>query len=263
MGRAPTEAGGAADFETVRQTAREAEPDRYLAALLAPRPARGALIALAALVGEVGRIPETVSQPMAGLVRVQWWRDSLAAAGGGTRTGHPTLDVLVAELAGLGQTAALAGLSSFLDGIDDALTHLDDVERPDASRLARAEAAAFTLVADLTSPSGTAPSELSEAAATAYGLARGLARATSRGTPPDPAAGAAQASTARRALADARTRLVDLPRQARISYLPLAMVEPYLRVFEQGGAARRGVPDGVLPLTRVLRLWRARLTGRP
>lgn len=260
MGRAPTGAEGAADPEVVRQAARETEPDRYLAALLAPRPVRAALIALAALVGEITRIPEAVSQPMAGLIRLQWWRDNLAAAAAGTRTGHPTLDILAAELTGLGQTAGLAGLASILDGIDDALTHIGDADHPDAARLARAEAAAYTLAADLICPSSKVPSDLSETAASAYGLARGLARATGRGTPPEASAGAAQASAARRSLADARARLVDLPRRARISYLPLAMVEPYLRVFEQG--TRHEIQDGVLPLTRVFRLWQARLTGR-
>lgn len=257
-----TEGQGAADPEIVRQAAREAEPDRYLAALLAPRPVRGALIALAALVGEVARIPETVSQPMAGLVRVQWWRDSLTAAQGGAESGHPVLDALAAELRGLGQTDALAGLAPFLDGIDDALTDMGENEGPDALRLARAEAATFTVAMQVIAGAAHASSTLPESAATAYGLARQLARAVSRGTPPDRAEGGAQAAAARRALGEARAHLVDLPRAARISYLPLAMVEPYLRVFERGSAPRHGAPDGVLPLARVVRLWRARLIGR-
>lgn len=258
-----TDGQGAADPEIVRQAAREAEPDRYLAALLAPRPVRGALIALSALVGEIVRIPEVVSQPMAGLVRLQWWRESLAAAAGGARKGHPILDALAAELACVGEAGALAGLMPLLDGLDDALTDMGDGERPDLARLARAEAAAFTVAARVIAPAVQAPDGLADAAATAYGLARHLAQAMARGVAPERAEGDAQAAVARRALGEARARLVDLPRRARISFLPLAMVEPYLSAFQQQRAPRPEAPDGVLPLTRIVRIWRARLTGRP
>ena len=42
----------------------------------APR-ARRDLIALTAFLGEVARIPEAVSEPMMGEIRLQWWRDAL------------------------------------------------------------------------------------------------------------------------------------------------------------------------------------------
>ena len=46
--------------EAVRAAARSLDRDRYLAALLSPRSARSDLIALAAFMGEVARIPLTV-----------------------------------------------------------------------------------------------------------------------------------------------------------------------------------------------------------
>lgn len=65
--------------------------DLYLSWLLAPAAARPALLAFYALEAELLKIPARVSQPMLGLVRVTWWRDSLAKQD----TGHP----LLAELA--------------------------------------------------------------------------------------------------------------------------------------------------------------------
>ena len=63
--------------DVVTIAARAHERDRYLAALLGPRPIRRDLIALAAFAGEVGRIPAFVTEPMMGRIRLQWWRERL------------------------------------------------------------------------------------------------------------------------------------------------------------------------------------------
>ena len=60
---------------------READKDRYLAALFAPLPARRHLYALYAFASEISRVAAAVSEPMAGELRLQWWRDALANAG--------------------------------------------------------------------------------------------------------------------------------------------------------------------------------------
>ena len=84
-------------ISVVRSAARAFERDRYLSALLAPAAARDDLIALAAFAGELARIPATVSEPMIGEIRLQWWRDTLEAAGtdGAPAAGHPIADALV------------------------------------------------------------------------------------------------------------------------------------------------------------------------
>ena len=61
--------------ELVRATAH----DRYLAALFAPAATREALFALYAFDQEIGKVRSVTSQPMAGLIRLQWWRDALDA----------------------------------------------------------------------------------------------------------------------------------------------------------------------------------------
>ncbi len=59
--------------------ARAADYDRYLSALFAPAGRREALFALIAFNHEIARIPEAVSEPMLGRIRLQWWREALEA----------------------------------------------------------------------------------------------------------------------------------------------------------------------------------------
>ncbi len=56
---------------------REGDPDRYLATLFAPAAARPHLFALYAFSLTVARVREAASNPMAGEIRLQWWRDAL------------------------------------------------------------------------------------------------------------------------------------------------------------------------------------------
>ena len=75
--------------------ARAGEPDRYLAALLAPPPARAGLLALAAFSAEIGRVPSRQrSEP-------PWARSACSggamrwhSADPATRTGNPIADAL-------------------------------------------------------------------------------------------------------------------------------------------------------------------------
>ncbi|MGD9769012.1 MAG: squalene/phytoene synthase family protein, partial [Pseudolabrys sp.] len=54
---------------------RHADRARYLSALYAPEPARGHLYALYAFDAEIAKIGDIVHEPMAGEIRLQWWRD--------------------------------------------------------------------------------------------------------------------------------------------------------------------------------------------
>jgi len=57
--------------------------DRFLCALFAPAAARESLIALYAFNAEVARVREAVNEPLAGSIRLQWWRDVLENIYGG------------------------------------------------------------------------------------------------------------------------------------------------------------------------------------
>ena len=69
----------AARLSPVGALARAADYDRYLSALFAPAARREALFALIAFNHEIARIPEAVSEPMLGRIRLQWWRETLEA----------------------------------------------------------------------------------------------------------------------------------------------------------------------------------------
>jgi NADH dehydrogenase [ubiquinone] 1 alpha subcomplex assembly factor 6 len=78
---------------------REHDPDRYLATLFAPAEAREALFVLYAFDHEIGRVRRVASEPLAGLVRLQWWRDALEGVAAGRPPAHPVVEALHARWA--------------------------------------------------------------------------------------------------------------------------------------------------------------------
>lgn len=82
----------AGDDHLARQL-RESDRERYLTTLYAPPGKRPHLIALYAFNGEIAAVRDRVREPMAGEVRLQWWRDAIAA-GAGAPTGNPVADCL-------------------------------------------------------------------------------------------------------------------------------------------------------------------------
>lgn len=100
--------------------ARRHDPDRYLCALFAPADAREHLLALTLFNHELARIPEMVTQPMAGMIRLQWWRDALdeIAAGRPPRQ-HPVVEA-VAQLLATGRVSPNA-LYALIDAREPAL----------------------------------------------------------------------------------------------------------------------------------------------
>jgi 15-cis-phytoene synthase len=286
-------AGGAgspvAAGDSLAATAREGEPDRYLAALLAPPPARDGLLALAAFASELARIPQLVTrEPAMGEIRLQWWRDALDQPDA-TRSGHPVADALR-------EAAVCHKLPRELlhDMID---TRSRDLQREPladdlalANHLWQSEGTQFVLAGHmLGAPPRSSVETAAAAGARAYGLARlllGLPHALARGRMPLPlarleAAGvrpadllAGTASPAldgvlaalhadiRRDLAASRQHVAELPRGLRTAFLPLALVGPYLRVLERAGRhpLRESVEIG--PLTRVCRIAAAHWLGR-
>lgn len=56
---------------------RRQDYDRYIAALFAPETVRADLFALYAFNYEIAKIAETVRNPVAGQIRLQWWRERI------------------------------------------------------------------------------------------------------------------------------------------------------------------------------------------
>lgn len=59
---------------------RRHDRDRYLLSLFVPTAARPSVQAIYAFNYEIARVRETVSEPVLGQIRLQWWRDGIAAA---------------------------------------------------------------------------------------------------------------------------------------------------------------------------------------
>ena len=73
---------------------RRVDPDRYLSSLFAPHALRAELNVLYAFNYEVAKTAETVSQPIAGAIRLQWWRDRIAELYRGVAIEHPVVEAL-------------------------------------------------------------------------------------------------------------------------------------------------------------------------
>lgn len=118
---------------------RRLDHDRFLCALFAPADARRGLLALYAFNLELARIAETVSEPFLGHMRLQWWRDALAAHfDGGNVPDHQTAVALARTITRHGLERA-----AFERMIDARAFDLDD--RPFA------DLAAFEAYAEATS----------------------------------------------------------------------------------------------------------------
>jgi len=73
---------------------RQHDPDRYTATLFAPPDRREALIALYAFDHELARLRTVVREPMAGLIRLQWWDDVIARIDDDKTLRHPVVQAL-------------------------------------------------------------------------------------------------------------------------------------------------------------------------
>ena len=63
------------DFDSLRSDLRGLDGDLYLTHLFAPAAHRDGLLSLYYAYADIARIPDSVSEPMIGAIRLQWWRD--------------------------------------------------------------------------------------------------------------------------------------------------------------------------------------------
>jgi phytoene synthase len=279
---------GGGTGETVAAAAKAGEPDRYLAALLAPPSTRDGLLALAAFSAELGRIAQLVTrEPMMGEIRLQWWRDALQPAEAGMRTGNPIADALREAT-----TRHHLPISLLLGMVDAHGCDLEPEPFPTQAALdaylVAAEGAQFGLAARVLGETATPELEAaSESAGRAYGLARMLLavpQMLALGRLPlpgdrleqagmaglvgevDPAKLAALMrdlhTAALHKLEAARQHVANLPRQMSAAFLPLALVRPYLRALDRPGRDSLREIAEVTPLQRIWAIGRAHWLGR-
>lgn len=262
---------------------RAADRDRYLAALVAPAPARPHLMALYALDAELALVRERISEPLAGEIRLQWWRDAIAALYHGAPAEHPVLAALAPAIA-----AGRLPLPAFQATVDARIFDQYDDTPPDMASLEGylgerfgiiVRLACLVLSAGSDERAGTAAGHAGMALGIAW-LLRGLPHHVSAGKAylPDDllarhgversalAAGRADAALvaaldelralARRHLASARHAATALPHALLPAFAPLGPVAPLLAASERLPDPLRAPPQ-VSPLRRQWRIWRA------
>ena len=290
MATAPPAASvSVASLDELREAAIAREPDRYLAATLAPAELRYDLIALAAFAAEISRVPDLVREPLAGEIRLQWWRDALIGGSGDAAAGHPVAVAMRAAIARFALPTEI--VERVIDAQADALHGERPIdERAMRKRLAASEGGVFQLaaricagdVADYDSSNREDDARTADLAGLAYGLSRGLLRArtydaarlliphsllsdSERDAVVDArvdAAVDALSSMAQAAHADVAVRMRQMSRRRRLAFLPLAMVRPNLRALQREMGDSAAVPGDALPIGRLLRIGWAHVSGR-
>jgi NADH dehydrogenase [ubiquinone] 1 alpha subcomplex assembly factor 6 len=246
---------------------RRHDRDRYQTALFAPVARREALFALYAFNYEIARVREAARKPMLGQIRLQWWRENIAAAFEGDMIRqHPVVEAVTAAIRenvltrahferliearerdlGAEPPASLVGLEDYAEGTSAPLVQL---------------------ALEVLGAAGPAATEAGRHVGIAYALA-GLLRAI----PFDARLGharigaeiplAAIADRAAQHLREARTRRGAIPRAATAALLPAVVATRYLARFR---AAACDPFAGELAAPDPLQAWRlaaAALLGR-
>ena len=257
---------------------RRDDPDRWIASLFWPGTLRRHTHALLAFNLEIARVRETVSEPMPGEIRHQWWRDAIEAGqGGGNPVAEALLDTIARFNLDKARLLALIEARSF-DLYDDPMPSEEALEgyvRDTASSVF--EAIARVLAA------GRLPPPCVAEAGRAYaltGLLRGLPYQVMKGQlfipldllarhqlPPDhvlahrnsPALGLvlnALRARVRNHLAAMREGMASAG-PARVACLPAFLCEPYLKRMEAPGLNPFETPIELPRWRRQWLLWRA------
>lgn len=128
----------AADTGDLLRALRAGDRDRYLSSLFAPDGRRDGLAALYAFNLELAKVRETVSEPLIGRMRLQFWRDALTRIADGDPPAHFVAKPLAAAVRAHGLPV-------------DELTALVDAREIDLDPLPPADMAALTAYAEGTS----------------------------------------------------------------------------------------------------------------
>lgn len=104
---------GSEQSRYIANLVRQADRERYLAAILTPRAIRVHLLALYAFDLEIQAIADRVTEPLAGEIRIQWWRDWLKVHHEKGRSGNPVADALCTTIDANDLTVGL--LHDYLD----------------------------------------------------------------------------------------------------------------------------------------------------
>ena len=277
------------DFDHSTDFVRTHDRDRYISALFAPADKRPGLMALYAFNAEIARVRDLVSEPLPGEVRLQWWRDLMEGTEHGEVSGNPVAVALLETISkyDLPRNAFVGMIEArIFDLYNDPMPTLNDLEGylgETSSALIQLASLVLAGGRDL----GTADTAGHGGVAFALtGLMRALPWHAARRQmylPEDllarhnvdmeqlfkgettaelRAALSELASHIRYHLGRVRGLQSDLPKTVWPAFLPLALVEPYLRQLEKPGSdPLRPIAEMSL-LRRQWILWHAAIRGR-
>jgi phytoene synthase len=238
---------------------KDGDRDRWLACLFAPQTLRHHLHAIYAFNLDVARIREIVSDPMPGEIRYQWWRDALEGEGRGDIAAHPIAAALIDTVARCRlPRVALTNLvdARTFDLYDDPMPGMRQLEGycgETSSALIRLSALVLGGGRD---PGGADAAGHGGVAFAIAGLLRAIPWHAARGqcyvplevltrhgvtradaisgksTPGLLAALSELRAVARQRLVAAKADIKSVTSAASSAFLPVALVEPYLRRME-------------------------------
>ena len=270
------ESGLDAAYALCAQQVRDGDPDRWTASLYWPAAARRHAHAVLAFNLAIAKVAENVSQPMAGEIRLQWWRDALS---NGEPAGNPVAEALLdtIRLFNLDTERLQAALEArSFDLYDDPMPSEQALEtylRDTASTM-------FEAIARILAP-GRLPPPAADEAGRAYaltGLLRGLPWQVREGRlflpldllerfqlPPgevlahrnSPALGLCLNALRARVRNHLDAMRAGLAGPAVAACLPAFLCPAYLRKMEAPGLDPFVTPIEVAPLQRQWVMWRA------
>lgn len=218
--------------------ARAHDPDRFLCTLFAPAEKREAVFALIALNHELARAREAASNPLAALIRLQWWRDVVEEA----RSGRPARRHEVAEPLHAALRAGLLDPDALIALIDAREAETEEgglATEQDFVAWLRGTAGGWSAVAGRALGADAAAAERLRALGAAYGLAGVLRSVT------------AHAAQGRCLLPADRLARAGLSVEAVLAAPDAAPVAVLLREMAAEGltalaAAQRDIPAGAI-----------------
>jgi len=264
-------------FAYCAELVRNADRDRFLAALFAPAELRGALDALYAFNIEVARVREVAREALPGEIRLQWWSDVLNGERRDEASANPVATALLTAIER--HRLPVDKLSAFVaarrfDLYDEPMATMADLETYAAQT-------SSTLIALAAQIAGVDAEAAAAPAGIAYGIT-GLIRAfplhaarrqlyvpsellERHGVAAhDIFAGQSSVGLnaaltdlrglARRHLASAHDRIMALPQQALPAFLPIALVQPMLARLDRCDAF---APAELSLWRRQWLIWRA------
>jgi len=255
---------------------------RYASTLFVGAEERRALLALYAFNAEISRVRDSVSQPLAGEIRMQWWTDMLLGQGRGGVEGNPVAAELLLVIRSFGLPVEL--LSRLVeehqfDLYNDPMPTLAALE----GYAAETSSALFALAARIAAPPSAEAEHLARHAGLAQGFAQVIAslpRDSSRRqlfvplqlleaqggsmeeifagkeTPKVRAALDQLIGEARKHLRTAFSLLADVPAKTRPVFLPLVLVQRNLERMTRADADPF-MPQPPSRFSILWALWRA------